>query len=438
MRTIGLLFSAADAPAALVVGGITVLERQARQLRRAGMDIILACDIEPLTPLPAGVEPVSVAALATLAGPGDRIVAIAPGLVIDDRAIDSVLAAGGAAILIARDGAASGVPGVGIERIDSATLAAGAMVLPGALVRQVAEGLGEWNLASTLLRAAAADPSVRRIDIAAVPLHVPALQRAVPLVWARPGDAAQATGATDVLVAAAQRDGRDWPGRFVVPWLEDRLVRALAPTRVTAEHVLMASLALGVAAAVAFGFGQLWAALLLALATGPVAETSRKLAHARVEVSTRYEVAALAGAVIGYCWIAGAAAHFAEAAGSMLPWAIAALIILPALGTAVQSAFFQRLAGFALTDAGPVERRIAVFAGCRDSFLWAWLPMAALGLWYEGFAVLAAYSIVTAGVAQWRFYVQLDSLWRGNGATADGQARAPGFRALPPGNASSK
>ncbi len=417
MRTIGLLSSAADAPAALVVGGITVLERQARQLRRTGIDTILACDIEPLTPLPAGVEPISVAALSARVGSRDRIVAIAPGLVIDDRALDSVLAAGGTAVLIARDGAASGVPGVGIERIDSTTLAAGIMVLPGALVQQVAAGLGEWNLASTLLRAAAADPTVQRTDIAAIPPYVPSLQRAVPLVWARPGDAAQATGATDALIAAAQRYNRGWPGRFMYPWFEDRLVQALAPTRATPNMVLLASLVLGVAAGGMFAFGYLWAGLLLALACGPIAETGEKLARVRVPVSKRHRLARLPGNIIGYSWVAGAAVYFTLGAGPLLPWAIATLIVVPALSTAIQSGFFRRLAGFALADAGPVERRIALFAGCRDSFLWGWLAMAALGFWFEGFALLAVFSVATAGAAQWRFYIRLAGLWHDDRST---------------------
>jgi hypothetical protein len=416
MRTIGLLCSAAETPAVLAVGGISVLERQMRQLRRAGLETIIACDIEPLTPLPAGVEPVPVRAIAGLIAAADLVLTIAPGLVIDDRAIDAVLAAGGAALLVAADGAAPGVPGVGVERIDAATLAAGIMALPGALVQRVAATLGDWNLPSTLLRAAAADPAVQRVDIASIALYMPARRRIVPLLWARPADADAAVAATEMLIAAAQHRCLDWPARYLHTRLENWLVRRLASTGVTSEMVWLARLLPGIAAGIGFAGGWLWAGLALALLTAPLDSVGRKLADVRIEFSKSDALQPLLGMLLEYGWYLCAAAHFAGAMGQLLPWAIAALIILPALSTTVQGEFFRRMRGRTLDDAGPVDRRIRLFAASRNTFLWAWLPLAALGLWFEGFVALAAYSVLTAGVVQWRFYIHVARHWAANGS----------------------
>jgi len=121
MRTIGLLFLATETPTSLVVGGITVLERQARQLRRAGATLLFAIDVEPLTNLPVGVEAIGAAALADRISPGDRVAVIAAGLIVDQRALDAILAAPAPAMLVSDPGRADAVA---IERIDSLERAA--------------------------------------------------------------------------------------------------------------------------------------------------------------------------------------------------------------------------------------------------------------------------------------------------------------------------
>ncbi len=148
MRTVGLLFPATETSASLKAGGITVLERQARQLRRAGATVLFAINVEPLTDLPAGVEALNAIALATRITASDRVAAIAAGLIVDERAIDAVLEAPAPALLVS---IASRPDAVSIERIDSDSLAAGVMVLPGRLVIDQVLKLGEWDLASTLI-----------------------------------------------------------------------------------------------------------------------------------------------------------------------------------------------------------------------------------------------------------------------------------------------
>ena len=427
MRTVGLLFLATETPASLVVGGITVLERQARQLRRAGATVLFAIDVEPLTNLPAGVEAIGAAALADRIGRGDRVAVIAAGLIVDERALDAVLAAPAPAMLVS-DPARADV--VAIERIDSATSAAGVMVLPGTLVIAQALSLGEWNLASALIRVAAANPATQRIDFHALPLYAPARRRVVPMLWLRP-DATGADAATGQLIAAAQKGCFDWPARFLHPLPENLLVRLLAPTAITPNQVTAATAVIGIAAAIAFGAGWLWTGLILALVTGPLDGVDGKLARTKVEFSKWGDLKHLVDKILEYTWFLCVAWFFSEERGTAMPWAVAALIILPAIAESVQGEFFRRLTGAQLDDAGDPERRIRLFAGRRNTFLWTWAGCALFGLWFEGFVLLAVYSVVTTGVAQWRFYKRLSAYARAHGDRIAANYAATAYTFLP-------
>ena len=428
MRTVGLLFPAVDVSAALRVGGITVLERQARQLRRAGATLLFAINVEPLTELPAGVEAVTPAALISRINPSDRVAAIAAGLIIDDRAIDAVLAAPAPALLVcdpARD------PAIVIERIDSASAAAGVMVLPGTLVVAQVLSLGEWDLASTLIRAVAADHAATRVDFHGLPLYAPARRRDAPMLWLRP-DEASAPAATRQIVAATQKGCLDWPARFLPPFPENLMVRLLAPTPVTPNQVTALTAIVGIAAAVGFATGWLWTGLILALITGPLDGVDGKLARTRVEFSRWGDLEHLVDKILEYAWYLCIAWHFSGLRGSGLPWAVAALIIVPAIAESVQGEFFRRLTGIQLDDAGTAERRIRLFAGRRNTFLWTWAVFALLGLWFEGFVLLAVYSVATTGLAQWRFYKRLSGYARRHGERIAANYAATAYTFLPP------
>lgn len=411
MTRVGVLL-APEAPLLdLKVGGISTMERQARMLRRAGVTRLLLVGAEPLTLVPEGVETVSVRGLgAQVAGAG-LVIVLAPGLVIDERAVAAVLAVDGPAMLVS-----DGTSAQAVERLDAASMAAGAMVLPAGMVVEVAAGLGDWDLHSTLIRVAAADARVRRVPLAATPLYAPERRRVVPLIWARPADEAAAAAAGNEVIAAAQKGVLDWPARFIHPVIEDNLVRLLAPTPVTPNMVTLLTAVMGFAAAWLFATGALWWALGLALLCGPLDGVDGKLARTRIEFSRWGDLEHVLDKAIEYLWYLCAAWWFWSERGSGLPWAVAVIIIFTALAEALQGEFYRRITGAQLDDAGDFERRVRLVAGRRNTFLWTWAAMAALGLWFEGFVLLAGYSMATTAVAQWRFYRRLGEFLRASDA----------------------
>lgn len=435
---IGLLFPPPEPAADFIVAGISLLERQARQLRHAGIDRIIIVDPVPLQPLPAGAETRRSAELAEALPADARIIVLAPGIVIDERAIAAMLETPGLATpgratpglaLLVSPGNGQAVQGV--ERLDAETLATGIMLAPAAMVRTVAANIGDWDLHSTLLRTLA--PDAVRIGFAALPLYAPARRRTVPMLWSRPQDDAAARAAGAAIIAAAQKGCLDWPARFLHPWPEDTMVRLLAPTRITPNMVTAATGLIGIIAGIAFATGWLWLGLVLALITGPLDGVDGKLARTRVEFSRWGDLEHLVDKLLEYGWYLALAWHFAGARDSALPWALAALIILPAVAEAIQGEFFRRMTAVQLDDAGAAERRIRLVAGRRNTFLWTYLGFAAAGLWFQGFVMLAVYSVVTTGVAQWRFYKRLSAYGRDHGTRIAANYAATGYTFLPPG-----
>ena len=434
MQATGLVFMPAEAVASLVAGGIGILERQVRQLRHAGARRVFVAGVPPLTVLPAGSEAVTAAQLDAALGGDAPVLVLASGLVVDERALARMAAAAAPALLVA-DATRPGAQGV--ERLDALTWAAGVALIGGERLREIARTLGEWDLEATITRVLAADASVARVEWSAIPDYAPARRRTIPLLWARPQSPADAAVLTDAVIAAAQKGCLDWPARFIHAPVEDVIVRLLAPTPVTPNAVTLFTGALGIAAGIAFATGWLWTGLILALITGPLDGVDGKLARTRVEFSKFGDLEHLLDKVLEYGWYLCVAGHFAAVMANMLPWAIAALIILPALSEAIQGEFFRRFSGIQLDDAGPIERRVRLIAGRRNTFLWTWLPFAALHYWFEGFAVLAAYSIATTAVAQWRFYTRIGAYGRGNSAAVAANFEATVYGFLPVRNVSS-
>lgn len=403
----------------LCVGGITILERQMRQIRRAGIAMIVVVARDGVVAPQAA---------------GDFLV-IEGGIIFDDRIIRAVLAAPAPAVAtwpVTRPGTAARTTALtttGTERLDAASSAAGIGLYPAALVSTVVANLGSWDFASTLRRSALAGGAAR-IDLAALDrdeagtgnvavagaitgtrTHAGEKAGGVagqpPLIWTRPDDAAGAAMATKLLVDAARMKRDDWAGRCIDAPINARVAEWLVSTPVTPLMVTLFVLALAFTATAAFAAGALWPGLLLALATGMLDGVDRMLARVRLEparLSGRLHPF-IAGA--DYAWFAAVGVRFAVTRHASGPIAVAALIVGFALADRLQDAFFHRLTGGVLAISGNAERRLRLFGAGRDTRLWAWLPFAVAGAWVSGLVALAVYTAATFFIAQRRLFNRL-------------------------------
>lgn len=353
------------APFAGRVAGITIAQRQRRQLLRLGAESVHE-----------GENP--------RRGP---VLLIEAGLIADERLLAAFLAevqsrswSRGPAVAVGPDGTPGGL----------AWLPAGLAAPDWAQIRREAEP----------------------VDLSGVDTYSPERRRRVPLLWQRPEDAASARKAASALLAAAQKGCLDWPARFVHPPIENAAVRLLWPTPITPNMISVLAFLLGLYAAWCFATGALWTGLLIALAVGPIDGIDGKLARSRMEFSPWGDLEHVGDKIVEYAWFAGLAA----ALGTGTAWALAALIVCTALAEALLGEFYRRLTGAQLDDAGPFERTYRLVSGRRNTFFWSLLPFAWFDAWHAGLVAIAVYAAVNFFIMLWRFFVRLAEYGRAHSA----------------------
>jgi len=353
------------APFAGKVAGITIAQRQRRQLLRLGAESVHE-----------GENP--------RRGP---VLLIEAGLIADERLLAAFLAevqarpwSHGPAVALGPDGKRGGLAW-----------------LPG----------GHANPDWAQIRCEA-EP----VDLSAVDTYSPERRRRVPLLWRRPYDAGSARAAASALLAAAQKGCLDWPARFIHPVLENAVVRLLWPTPITPNMISVLAFLLGLYAAWCFATGALWTGLLIALAVGPIDGIDGKLARSRMEFSRWGDLEHVGDKIVEYAWFAGLAA----ALGTGMAWALAALIVCTALAEALLGEFYRRVTGAQLDDAGPFERAYRLVSGRRNTFFWSLLPFAWFDAWNAGLVAIAVYAAVNFFIMLWRFFVRLAEYGRAHSA----------------------
>lgn len=356
------------APLAIRIAGITIAERQRRQLLRLGADSVT--EYERGGGLGRG-----------------PVLLIEAGLIADERLITAFLYEAQtrswshrALVAIGPDGEVGGL----------AWLPSGSMGADWEQLRRDADCF----------------------DLSGVDTYSPERRRDVPLIWQRPHDADSASKAAGELLAAAQKGCLDWPARFIHPPIENAVVRLLWPTPVTPNFMSIVAFLLGLYAAWSFATGALWTGLLIALAVGPIDGIDGKLARSRLEFSPWGDLEHVGDKIVEYAWFAGLAA----ALGTGTAWALAALIVCTALAEALLGEFYRRLTGTQLDDAGRFERAYRLVSGRRNTFFWSLLPFAWLDAWGAGLVAIAVYATVNFFIMLWRFFVRLAEYGRAHSA----------------------
>ena len=354
--------------ATLPLAGRTVVERQARLAAAAGAAPVIVV-VERMPPaLGAALDrlrrervPVQVARsveeAAAAVDPADRLLLIADGAIADATQLALIARAQDNVVLTVPDG------GVGeiYERIDAASRWGGVAAFDGALLRETASMLRDWDLQSTLLRRA----------LQAGALHV-----------AAEGPVAILDGPADLadlerqIVASASEARGGWAAWLLAP-LERAVTHALmagplGPNFVGGTAALLTGLGAG-----AFAYGWLWTGLVLMLLATPLDGIAARLARLRMqeEVSRSWWCHLLP--VLAGAGLAGLAYALAPAQGwGMVLLAFTTLAFLIALGIE--------------TEGRTIRGRL--FLAERKGLIWLMLPFAIFGAWQAGLAALFAYA----------------------------------------------
>ena len=354
--------------ATLPLAGRTLIERQARLAAAAGASpIVIHVERMPVD-LVAAIErlrrerlPIVVARTAEEAaeavGPSDRVLLIADGAIADASQLARLAAIEGPAVLTVPDSAFDDR----YERIDAASRWGGLAVFDGALLRETAAMLRDWDLQSTLLRRA----------LQAGARHV-AAQGALGILDSR----ADLEILEQRILRSADAGRRGWASRLLAP-LERSATAVLMGGSIAPGMVGGAAAALTGAGALAMARGWFWTGLVLLLLATPLDGIAARLARLRMQEGLGQSwwfhlLPVLAGAAL-----LGLGYRLAPEQGwGTIVLALATILFLIALG--------QETAG------GKV--RGAELLAEPKGMIWLMLPFAAFGLWQAGLAMLFAYA----------------------------------------------
>ncbi|UAK26185.1 glycosyltransferase family protein [Sphingomonas nostoxanthinifaciens] len=258
------------------------------------------------------------------------------------------------------------------ERIDAVTRWAGLALLDGHRIGETAAMIGDWDPVSTLLRRAVQEDAARLVADA----QPPAL-----MVEADRRDDAERT-----MIEAARRPGRDWIERGVFGRFEEVVLPPLLERRVEALSLALGS---SVASALAAGLAIMdWrgSALVLLLASGPLAAIAARIARVRDRPVPHGRLLSEARIVFAAVALLALALRIASGSGQW-GWAVVGGAAL--LGM-IASAREQRL----------VPGWAPIWLARPDGLIWAMAPLALVGRWDAGLALLALYAWAGAVGAQ--------------------------------------
>ena len=362
--------------ATLPLAGRTVIERQARLAAAAGAaPIILFVERIPAA-LSAAVErlrrdriPVQVVRSAEEAAEAvdayDHILLIADGAIAGRSQLARLAAAEGAAVLTVPDGS----HGELYERIDAGSRWAGIAAIDGALLRETAGMLRDWDLQSTLLR--------RTLQAGAE--HVPAEGAVAILDREEDLDLLERR-----IVADADEVRGGWMDRLLAP-IERLGTSFLMGSRISPQIIGLAAALLTGLGAASFYVHWYWIGLAKLLVATPLEGIARRLARLRMQDGIRRS------------WWAYLVQLFGGAAIVILAYGLA-----PVQGWGIVLVAFMTLAFLIALEIEAEGKPVrgSIFLAERKGMTWLMLPFAGFGYWPAGLAFLFAYAAASFFWAQ--------------------------------------
>lgn len=405
----------------LRAGGITLLERQLRQLKRLGIEeaALVAREFLPLVEdakFRRGPDKLEILSLADLKPEGhfgrdQNVLVLEAGVLIDERIMKAVIGnRSRRSVAVYPEKTAIYGKGYGLKLKTSGSeklFASAATVLGEDIVKAFAtRGFQEDPLGS-LLKVVIKAASSPFVDISKLPTYLPDRRRDVEIMWRPVAKNPETGAATRAQIATAQKGVLDWPARWIHPFFENAIVEIIAPFPITPNMITVLTGIVGFYITYLFATGQLLLGLILAVVIGVLDGVDGKLARTKMEQTNIGELEHILDKVVEYSWYFGIAWYLAGVEGNALPWALAVMIVLFAWAEVVQGEFFRRFSGKQLDDAGDFERMFRIVGARRNTQIWGLIPFALLKAWLWGFWFIALYAALTFFVAQARFIIRL-------------------------------
>ena len=361
-------------------GGLSLLERQLRQLAALGLEspLLLVPAGQPIPALQPGAEALRVArvpaetanVLVALAAAADALPSdflfLSADFLVDHRVLRA-LAAGRGPVLVSTD---DGVPGA-VGRAGAADVRR-----HGATLAQHAE----------------------RLALATLDPYLPELRGDVAPYVLAVRTAAEQRAAWRVLLDHVQKRNLDLPGQYFDTPFENFLVRRLAPTRLTPNQITVATTLLAFGVGMLFLRGWLGVGILLALVVGVLDGVDGKLARLKLATSKLGELEHVADFFYENFWYLAIALHLEAATGAVRFWHAGLALVACDLSDNLAYAVVRARTGRMLDELAPFDGIFRKVAGRRNVYV----MMLALGFLSGhvnvAFLAVAVWAAVTVAV----------------------------------------
>ncbi len=372
-------------------GGLSLLERQLKQLRALGHEppVLLVPNGDPLPMVPPGLGVSAVievpatarSAPAALHSAAPRLPAdflfLSADRVVDRRVIEALAAGDGPRLVANENGTVEPVGRLGAAAIlaDGDALADRAARLP----------------------LTALDPYSRELRGVATPY----------VLTVRTDDERRA--AWRILLDHVQKRCLDLPGEYFDSPFENALVRWLAPTRVTPNQITLATTLLAGVVAMMFLQGWLRVGVLLALVVGVLDGVDGKLARLKLATSRLGELEHIADFFYESSWYLALGAFLQAASGLPIYWFAGLTMVGVEVADGLLYMAVRARTGHMLDELSRFDRGFRRIAGRRNVYVWILVPGVVSLHPGPAFLAAAAWAVVTVAVHAARALVWLGS-----------------------------
>lgn len=399
----------------LKVCGISLLERQVRQLRNIGICriVVLASDPHPgLVSEIEGLKKLNVdISLHRFGRPPEMGATPADWMLMDGAAlIDFRLPR----LIKEKPGEQVAVaPAVKLDPADAARAVAPAyvgkpMVFAGCArlnanrILKFKSGNGNGPL-DAVLSDALRESGGAAVDITELPIHIHDMRRDLPYYWIPVTDEADCRRAKALLIDASHKDVVDWPARFIHRPIENRIVKLICEWPITPNQITLICNIVAYWAAYHFAFGSARWALLGALAVGVLDGVDGMQARVKQMMSRIGGVIEhVCDSLYEYVWqYAIAYRLMTEGHGAVALW-MACFIVGVDMAEKVLLNLFERKRAMSLNVYSPFDRAFRMVVGRRDTYMWALIPFVLFEALWAGYWMLVAYAFITLLERAWR------------------------------------
>ncbi len=406
----------------LKVGGLTILERQLRQLKKVGISqVYLVSDrLQDMAKAEVGKfkgGPESIQIIKDISegdehwGEHESLFIIEEGRMVDQRIMRAVINSSMPNVLsfFNEDALLVGISKAKKVTIEDKDLIfASVLRIRGDILKR--SSLDKEFLSSPILsllgnfESGMGFDKIKAIDIKK---YVPNLRRNLDVLWRPIEKASDCNKITKLLISRAQKGTQDAISRWVYPIPENFLTEHLLKTPLQGMVLRGLIFLFGVYLTWLFAIGHMGWGLAGVIILGIFFGVEEKSSQILLQERSKIKISANIFKVVEYSWMFAIAFYMAKMTGNQALWAVGLLIILFDIIMGLQKSFYRRISGHSLDDAGSFEKSFKLLGAMRNTRVWLLIPFALIEKWELGFWVIAIYTVGSFFTIQYRFFKRL-------------------------------